>query len=153
TDPYEGHRKRPLAEHLADFRRELEARGNDPRYVQLVFSRLTALVDGCGFKFFSDLSASRVMDWLADLRQKGEARAPLPEGKSLFTMKEVAALLGITLPSVADAIERHSIEVVQQKRRRLLPRAAVEDLLDRRTQGVSIQTTNYYLSHLKSFCA
>src|SRR5436309_15182843 len=37
ADVYEEHRKRPVAEHLADFRRELEARDNDPRYVALVF--------------------------------------------------------------------------------------------------------------------
>src|SRR5215207_4103630 len=29
TDPFEEHRKRSLSEHLADFRSELEARGND----------------------------------------------------------------------------------------------------------------------------
>src|SRR5262249_14960558 len=41
SDPFEAHRQRPLAEHLDDFRRELLARDNDPRYVRLVFSRLT----------------------------------------------------------------------------------------------------------------
>jgi hypothetical protein len=30
ADPFEAHRKRPLREHLADFRRELEARDNAP---------------------------------------------------------------------------------------------------------------------------
>src|SRR5256885_13244569 len=43
--------------------------------------------------------------------------APLPEGRELFTIKEVATLLGITLPSVGDAIARHGIEVVRQKNR------------------------------------
>jgi integrase len=146
------HCTRPLAEHLDDFHRELLARDNDPRYVRLVFARLTALLDGCGFRFMGDLSASRVMDWLADLRRTGEARVVLPEGKELFMKTEVAALLGVTLPSVGEAIRRHSIAVVRQKKRSLLSRAAVEALQDRRVQGVSVQTTNYYLSHLKSFC-
>src|SRR6516164_9828351 len=66
-DPFEQHNKRPLAEHVADYHRELEARGNEPRYVRLVASRLTALFDGCDFRFLPDLSASRVMDWLACL--------------------------------------------------------------------------------------
>jgi integrase len=152
ADPYAEHKRRPLSEHLEDYRRDLEARDNEPRYVRLVFSRLQALLTGCNFHFMDDLSASAVMDWLADLRTRGEARAPLPEGQALFTMKEVATLLGITLPSVGDAISRHGLEVVYQKKRRLLPRAAVELLQDRRAQGVSVQTTNYYLSHLKSFC-
>jgi integrase len=151
-DSFEQHRKRPLADHLLDFRRELEARDNEPRYVKLVFSRLQALLDGCGFRFMADLSASRVMNWLADLRQKGEARAPLPEGQDLFTMTETAALLGITLSSLGDAVSRHRLDVVPVKNRRLLLRAAVETLQDHRARGVSVQTTNYYLSHLKSFC-
>jgi site-specific recombinase XerC len=61
-------------------------------------------------------------------------------------------LLGITLPSVGDALSRHGVEVVRQGKRRLLPRDAVEDLQDRRARGACVQTTNYYLSHLKSFC-
>jgi integrase len=89
---------------------------------------------------------------LADLRRKGETRIPLPEGKELFTMTEVAALLGITLPSVGDAVRRQRVEVVRQGKCCLLPRAAVEALQDRRARGASMQTTNYYLSHLKSFC-
>src|SRR5215471_1775220 len=48
-DPFEDHRKRPLREHLADYRRELEARDNVPRYVALVTSRLKALLEGCSF--------------------------------------------------------------------------------------------------------
>ena len=40
-----------------------------------------------------------------------------------FVGKRLFALLGITLPSVGDAIERLGLEVVRQGRRRLLPRA------------------------------
>src|SRR5262245_10005453 len=45
NDPYEDHRKKPLADHLADYRSELQARDNDPRYVELVISRLATLFD------------------------------------------------------------------------------------------------------------
>ena len=135
VDPSEAHRQRPLAEHLADYRRELEARDNDPRYVRLVISRLAALFKGCGFEFMADLSASRVMDWLANLRTQGKARVPLPQGQDLWTLQEVAELLGMTLPSVSDAIRRHQLEVVHRKKRRLLPRAGVEFLQDQRARG------------------
>src|SRR4051794_768337 len=37
---YADHKKKPLAEHLQDYRRELEARNNAPRYVADVISRL-----------------------------------------------------------------------------------------------------------------
>jgi hypothetical protein len=58
ADPYEEHKQGPLAEHLADFRRDLEARDNAPRYVSVVISRLEALLAGCRFVFIPDLNAS-----------------------------------------------------------------------------------------------
>lgn len=77
----------PLAEYLEDYRRELEARGNDPRYVGLVHCRLRALFEGCGFRLLSDLSASGVMDWLA--RQRCDTVAPdLLVSKGEFTRCE-----------------------------------------------------------------
>src|SRR3989442_15654719 len=41
-DPYEAHRKRPLADHLAEFRAALSNKGNSPDYVALVLGRLRA---------------------------------------------------------------------------------------------------------------
>src|SRR5262245_6349902 len=59
-DPFEEHRKRPLSEHLADFRRELASRDNAPRYVQVVFSRLESLFQGCAFVLLGDLDPQPV---------------------------------------------------------------------------------------------
>src|SRR5205807_9496828 len=87
-DPFEAHRRRPPAEHLADFRRALAARDHAPRYVELVISRPQDRVDGCGFRLIADLSASRVAEWLADLRRQGRPRAELPAGKDQFTARE-----------------------------------------------------------------
>jgi integrase len=151
-DPYAEHRKRPLADHLADFRRELEARGNAPRYVSAVVSRLEALLAGCGFVFTPDLSASRTMDWLADLRAKGPARVALPAGKEEYTAREVAAVLGIKPASVGTAVSRNRLPAAGQGKARRFPRATVEALQDRLCRGASVETSNQYLSHLKSFC-
>ena len=35
VDPFEGHARRPLAEHLADFKADLNAKGNTPKQVRL----------------------------------------------------------------------------------------------------------------------
>jgi hypothetical protein len=94
-DHYASPRKRPLAEHLADFRRELEAKGDEPRHVAVVVGRLTALLGGCGFVFTSDLSASRVSDWLAGLRTKGRDRHALDLAKESYTKRELAEALGV----------------------------------------------------------
>jgi integrase len=150
TDPYETHRKRPLAVHLADYRRDLEARDNVPRYVSATVSRLKSLLDGCGFVFISDLSASRVMDWLADLRRKGRPRAEVPPGQEWFTGREVAQLLGVTPASVSTAVRRHRLPGAGRGGR--FPRSTVETLQDRLCRGASVETSNQYLSRLKSFC-
>jgi hypothetical protein len=124
ADPFEEHSKRPLAEHLADFRRELEARGNAHRSTDLVVSRLEDLLAGCGFVFTRDLSASRVMDWLAGLRRRGGARAPLEPGKEWWTRNEAAHLLGIKPASVPPLVRRHRLQAAGKGRKRRYPRTA-----------------------------
>jgi site-specific recombinase XerD len=65
-----GHSK-PLSDHVADFKRSLEAKANTARHVTETAKRVSAVLDGCGFKYPSDLSAARVASWLADQRAKG----------------------------------------------------------------------------------
>ncbi len=66
TDKYAQHRKRPLSEHLGDFRRSLEA-GNTDIHVKVTYSRIKRVFDGCGFRYWCDISASKVKDFLTGL--------------------------------------------------------------------------------------
>src|SRR5262245_976760 len=43
-DPFGEHRKRPLAEHLEDFRRHLEAKGNTGKHVRITVGRARAVL-------------------------------------------------------------------------------------------------------------
>jgi integrase len=61
-----------LAEHLDDFGKTLAAKGNTPFHVETVTKRARSVVEGCGFRFYSDLSASKVMEFLHRLRQETE---------------------------------------------------------------------------------
>jgi integrase len=70
-DPFEEHRKRPLAEHQADFKRHLEAKGNTGKHVRITDRRLGAMLDGIQAKRLADLSASRLAEWLAEQRATG----------------------------------------------------------------------------------
>ena len=58
-----------LAEHLSDWKTALLAKGNTPRHAELVSSRATKAFGACGFKFWSDLSASKLLSHLAKLRE------------------------------------------------------------------------------------
>ncbi len=70
-DKYAQHRRRPLAEHLADFRKNLSDKGNTPQHVNLVHNRVKAIVKSCGFTYIDDISASRVQSYLAERRRAG----------------------------------------------------------------------------------
>ncbi len=152
VDPFAAHRRRPLAEHLADYKNELAARDNTPAYVNLAIARLETVFDGCGFVLLADLSASRVLDFLARLRQERRPLPPLEPGKESFTRAELAAALGVKPTSIHELICRHQLPATGRRQARRFPRQTVEFLRERLRRGKSVQTTNYYLSHLKSFC-
>jgi len=62
---------------LVGFRQALTAKGATPRHVDLVTNRARRVIEGCGFVFWSDVSASKVMAYLDGLRadaldEKGE---------------------------------------------------------------------------------
>ena len=70
ADPFDEHRKRPLIEHLQDFRRSLEVKANTGKHVRQTFNRLRKLCTGCGFLSLNDFSASEAANWLADQREE-----------------------------------------------------------------------------------
>jgi len=71
SDPFEESRKRPLTEHLADFQRYLESKGNTFAYAGKTVGRVRAILDGCKFKFMADVTSSAVVEWLAGEREAG----------------------------------------------------------------------------------
>jgi len=70
-DPFEEHLKRPLAEHVEDFRSYLKAKGNTSDYAKKTSSRVQAILNGCQFVRLTDVSPSAVVEWLAEERQAG----------------------------------------------------------------------------------
>jgi integrase len=69
-DPFEEHRKRPLADHLTDCAEVLKARNNTDEYVRMKVSRARTIIDSCKFTFISELSASRIEAALAEMREQ-----------------------------------------------------------------------------------
>lgn len=150
-DPYEKHKKTPLADHLAEFRSFLSRKGNTEDYIDLVLGRLEAVIAGCEWRTLNDLSASQAAKWLDEQRTSGRAGIELPVNQTAFTPGETAKLLGVSTAAVRDAVKRHQLEATGQGKARRFPRATVEALLDRRGQGSSAQTRNYYRKHLRAF--
>jgi integrase len=70
-DPYEGHRKTSLADHLVAYRSYLAGKGNDAEYIDQTVHRVELLIDGCGFQKLGDIAAAAVTDWLQLHRDEG----------------------------------------------------------------------------------
>jgi hypothetical protein len=68
-DPYEEYEKRPLTEHMEDYRVYLCSKGNTDKHVAQTIKRIETLVDGCGFQRLRDFDANKVAAWLAEQRQ------------------------------------------------------------------------------------
>jgi integrase len=62
---------KPLFDHIADFRISLIAKGDTREYAALVSGRAQSVIDGCGFRTWSDIRADRIERYLAD-RRSGE---------------------------------------------------------------------------------
>ncbi len=72
SDAFDDHRARRLSDHLADFRRHLEAKANSAKHVDQTCNRIDRVLRGCGFSCWPDISASLLAAWLSDRRIAGE---------------------------------------------------------------------------------
>ena len=86
VDPYEEHHVRPLLGepnawgkdvtgkdrgHVGDWLDGLIAKGNTGKHAEQVTSRARRLIDECGFRYWPDVTASRVQTYIGELRDGG----------------------------------------------------------------------------------
>lgn len=136
TDPFEAHRKRPLADHLGEWEPALKAEDNTPRHVRQTVSAVRRALQGCRFVFLADVQASRVQEYLAGLRRPGRVVPPLATDKQQFTKAEVAAALGIKPRCVTSLVQRHGLAATGNGKARRFPVETVEFLLARLSGAV-----------------
>lgn len=70
-DPRQKNYRKPLTEHLADFKKALEDEGVSTEQVKLVTGRVRRILDGCKFHFPTDLCPLALRSYLARLRRDG----------------------------------------------------------------------------------
>jgi integrase len=153
VNPFEAHHKRPLAEHLADWEASLLASGATAKHVRQTLASARRVIEGCGFAFIVDLSASRVQQYVAGLRERRRALAPLDPAKQEYTRKELAELLAIKPAALTALVQRRRLAALGNGKARRYPRATAEALYERRIQGRSIKTSNLYLDAVKGFAS
>jgi integrase len=151
SDPYEAHRVRPLAEHVADWELSMKNGGAGEKHARSSAQCVRRIIEGCKFVLMDDLSASHVQQFLADLRKRKQS-PKIDLAKTWYTNAELARLLHVKPSSIAPMVKRHRLEALGNGKARRYAKSAAEFLLTRRMQGVSIKTSNDYLDAIKSFC-
>lgn len=74
SSPTAQKRRGSYAENVADYKRELETAGRDPKYVRNVNMYLTAVGNACGWKRLTDIGRDSFVKYLA--RRKADGTAP-----------------------------------------------------------------------------
>lgn len=74
-DPQRAAAGRPLKEHVDDWAAMLEAKGDNPRYIQNVHSHVIRIANGCNWRNLSDVTAISAQKWLAEKRKAGTSVA------------------------------------------------------------------------------
>jgi integrase len=62
---------RPLTEFVNEYKNSLVAKERTPKHISETVSMLKSVFDGCGFKYWTDISPGKVEQYLKDLRESG----------------------------------------------------------------------------------
>jgi integrase len=153
ADPHEEHRKRPLDNHLKDWRAAQLAGGAPEKHLRQTVACVQRLLEGCGFTKLSDITdtaGTAVQAFLAGLRVEREVPG-LAAGQEEFARNELASLIGVGKQAVTDLIRRHDLPGRGYGKARRYPRETAEALLAMRRRGRSVMTANLYLDGARAF--
>ena len=140
-DQFDDHARRPLAEHVKDYRRHLESKENALSHVKLTTSYINKIIAGCGFKLIRDLSSSRVATWLTELRGKG--RGVRTSNAYLTAIKGFTRWLVRDRRAAEDVLAHLSalnVKVDVRRQRRTLEPAEIAKLIDAARKGKKFRT-------------
>ena len=66
-----------MAEHITDWRRVMEAKGNSPRHIRNFSSNLKKLAASCKWSHLTDIASDNASDWVVEQRQAGVSAATI----------------------------------------------------------------------------
>ena len=140
VDPFEKHRKRPLKEHVEEFEKHLQDKGNTPEHVRQVAGMVRKTATWCKFVFVSDISASPVAAFLADLRGRG--RSIETSNHYLSAMKEFCRWLVMDRRSADNPVahmQKQNVKTDRRHDRRALTPEEFRQLVESAMQGPPIE--------------
>jgi integrase len=156
-DPFAEHYARPLDEHLEDFARTLRAKNDTAHYIDQTLFRIRAVLAGCNLTTLEQLAHAdedMVAEFLATLRESPEIpelpELP-PDSKGHTKAELLAAVPGLHPDTVPRILRRLGLEANARGKARRYPRVAVLALQAQACRGMSVATSNGYVTSIKQF--
>jgi integrase len=148
-------RKKPLAEHLAEYEAVLRAgrrggRRPTDRVVSDYLAMLRRWLDGTGWTLPADIDEESAAAWVESLRR--DAERPRVEDRT-YTRREVARLLGCTAQGVSARVGRLGLAVVGRLHATRYPASTVRELVrrGRRARGIGGVMARHLTTALRRF--
>ena len=116
---------------MSDFKAALTAKANTADHVAMVTGRAKRVFNGCGFKYFSDIAATRVQSFLNTLRTGTDEKVGISAQTFNFHLAAVKQFCrwmvkhGRAAANPVDPLEPLNVKVDRRRDRRAL---AVEEL-------------------------
>ena len=123
---------KPLGEHISDWKAALVAKANTADHVAMVTGRAKRVFNGCGYKFYSDLAATRIQSFLNTLRTGTEDKQGISAQTFNFHLAAVKQFCrwmvkhGRATSNPVDPLEPLNVKVDRRRDRRAL---TVEELV------------------------
>jgi integrase len=134
--PHGKHRRKPLSSHLADYRKVLQIKDDDPKHVRQTERAIISTLTASGAEFPADLNRERLESALARIRR---------EGKSARTYNyHLTAVRGFFRWMVRqhrldhnplDHLAKLNVETDQRRVRRVIDQAQLADLIGATAAG------------------
>ena len=146
------HRKTPFPEHLAAFRRSLEAKERTTKHIRITCHRIQRLLEGCGFVHLADVNVPDVEEWLDEQRELGigiKIRNYYVAAIRQFFAWLVRVKRSICNP-LAD-LEKLNSETDVRRPRRVLTQVELEALIDATQRGEPFRGIILYAERIGTF--
>lgn len=130
---------KPLSKHLEDFKSFLQAKGNTDNRVNTAYTRIKKVFDGCKFNYWSELSASKIHNYISSLL---EGKEPLSQKTANYYLREVKQFCRWMVQdrrAIESPVEYlKPIEVTEEEKRAALEPAEIDYLIHYTEHGENI---------------
>jgi len=145
TDPNEAQLKRPIAEHVQEYRDFLSAKEGTERHVSQSIRRIEKTIEGCRFRRVTDIEAPKLANWLAEQRKTKKRFSHQTSNFYLDAMKYFCNWLDRydRLPrNPLASLQRLNVDVDQRHHRRALSDDEFTRLIEAARNGKGVENVS-----------